>query len=154
MKRLSGFPNDVVTLLTLAQVLQVGRCHSIPTEFAAHPRHTSMELSISEGATNFEKIAIRISGGRRPIGGSGSDVSLGKRESRKLATPMEDCESLAWAMKKSVSSSAARSGDVDPEVSEGAALEHRPASRSRCILVGVGSLFEVRFNIFFGCRYG
>jgi hypothetical protein len=28
LKRLSGFPNDVVTLLTLAQVLQVGRCHS------------------------------------------------------------------------------------------------------------------------------
>jgi hypothetical protein len=44
---------------------------------------------------------------------------------------MDDCESLAWAMKKSVSSSAARSGDVDPEVSEGAALGDRPVCRSR-----------------------
>lgn len=37
-------------------------------------------------------------------------------------------------MKKSVSSSAARSGDVEEEVSEGASLDWRPEGRGRGIL--------------------
>jgi hypothetical protein len=75
--------------------------------------------------------------------------------SRKLATPMEDCESLAWAMKKSVSSSAARSGDVDPEVSEGAALGDRPFCRSRgAILTGKDSGVVSRYVILLEGTYG
>lgn len=63
---------------------------------------------------------------------------------------MDDSESLPWAMKKSVSSSAARSGDVDPEVSEGAALGDRPATRGRGIFVAdtgvaVGDRFDILF---------
>lgn len=69
-----------------------------------------------------------------------------------MATPIEDCESLAWAMKKSVSSSAARSGDVDPDVSEGAVLEHRPSSRERSIFViDFGEILVVWFDFMLCC---
>ena len=67
---------------------------------------------------------------------------------------MEDCESLAWAMKKSVSSSTARSGDVEDEVSDGASLESRADGRGQeGILAGreeEGLGFEVQFDFLFG----
>jgi hypothetical protein len=57
-------------------------------------------------------------------------------------------------MKKSVSSSTARSGDVEDEVSDGASLESRAEGRGReGILAGgeeEGSGFEVQFDFLFG----
>lgn len=117
----------------MSHLLQEGRCHSIPTQFAAQLRHTSMQLSRSAGELSLENIAISISGGRRPIGGTTAFWTLFTLRSRKVATPTEDCESLAWAMKKSVSSSAARSGDVEDDDSEGASLGNRAAGRERSI---------------------
>ena len=43
--------------------------------------------------------------------------------------PTDDCESFAWAVKKSVSSSTFRSGDVEDDDSEGASLENRAGCR-------------------------
>lgn len=48
-------------------------------------------------------------------------------------------------MKKSVSSSAARSGDVEVEDSEGASLENRAAGRMRGILKGKEKVINRRF---------
>lgn len=54
-------------------------------------------------------------------------------------------------MKKSVSSSAARSGDVEEEVSEGASLERRAEGRMRGILVArEESVLEGQFDFLFG----
>lgn len=66
-----------------------------------------------------------------------TSVSSEVFNSRKLLMPMEDCESFACAMKKSVSSSTARSGDVDDDDSEGASLENRAGCRER----GIGGKF-------------
>jgi hypothetical protein len=121
-------------LFKLSQLLHDGRCHSIPTQLAAHPRHTSMQLSRSAVELSFANIEIRSSGGRRPIGGITVFLEFWSRGSRKFPTPTEDCESLAWAMKKSVSSSTVRSGEVDDEDSEGTSLEKRSGCRERGIL--------------------
>jgi hypothetical protein len=58
-------------------------------------------------------------------------------------------------MKKSVSSSPARSGDVDPEVSEGATLGDQPISRARAIFVAGDASGSVgRFEVLLGFLYG
>jgi len=103
-----------------------------------------MQLSRSAVELSFANIEIRSSGGRRPIGGSTVFLGFGSRGSRKFPTPTDDCESLAWAMKKSVSSSAARSGEVEDEVSEGASLENRAENRGRGITTAADVLSEVQ----------
>lgn len=125
-------------LFMLSQLLHEGRCQRMPTQFAAHPLHTRMQLNMSEGKDSLAKMAMRISGGRRPIGGRYRSVSWWGWASR-VATPTDDCESFAWAVKKSVSSSAVRSGDVDEvEDSEGASLENRAGCLWRGIRTAVG----------------
>jgi hypothetical protein len=49
-----------------------------------------MQLSISTGELSFEKIEIKISGGRRPIGGITTFGPLFTLSSRNVATPKED----------------------------------------------------------------
>ena len=55
--------------------------------------------------------------------------------SRNVPTPIDDCESFAWSVKKSVSSSTARSGEVEDEDSEGAPPETRRGGLERNILM-------------------
>jgi hypothetical protein len=55
-------------------------------------------------------------------------------ESREFPAPIDDCESFAWCVKESVSSSAARSGDVEVEDAEGASLENRVGCRERAMV--------------------
>lgn len=143
-KRPSRFPTEVTTLRRLSHLLQDGRCHSIPTQFAAQIWHTSIQFSISAVELSFENIAIRISGGSRPIGGIAASC-LSMFPSRTVVTPTDDCESLACAMKKSVSSSAARSGDVEEEDSERASLGNRAAGRERSIATGYKSRVKRAF---------
>lgn len=90
-----------------------------------------MQLNISVGALSFENMAIRISGGRRPIGGSIVSWSIRPFRSRTVPSPTDDCESFAWDVKKSVSSSTVRSGEVEFEDSEGASLDSRAGCRER-----------------------
>lgn len=60
--------------------------------------------------------------------------------------PTDDCESFAWAVKKSVSSSTFRSGDVEDDDSEGASLENRAGCRERGMRTTEGcdsSVFQI-----------
>lgn len=86
---LSGFTTDAATLFKFSQLLQDGRCHSIATQFAAQPLHTSIQLSKSGGELSLEKMAINSSGGKHPMGGSGSMRLLSTSRSRKFE-PTED----------------------------------------------------------------
>jgi hypothetical protein len=69
-KKLSSFPTEAVIFLRLSQLLHDGRCHRSPTQFTAHIRHTNRQLIKSFGEFSFEKIDIRISGGKYTISGN------------------------------------------------------------------------------------
>lgn len=77
-----------------------------------------MQFFKSPVELSFAKTAIISSGGKRLIGETRCSRSrLGDTViSRNEATPIEDCESLRWAVKKSVSSSSmALSGELEEE---------------------------------------
>lgn len=86
---------------------------------------------------------ISSSAGRRCTGDTRQRSSYSLRmaasweRSWEMSAPSEDCESLAWIMKESLSSSAPRSGDVDEELLE-EPLDMRWARRRGAIVVENG----------------
>lgn len=109
------------------QLLHKGRCQSKSTLFFAQVFDTSMQVLKSAVEPSFEKMVMRISGGKRLIGERYLSLSLvGETAmSRKVDTPIDDWESLACNMKKSLSSKSALSGELAEEDSEAGSLETR-----------------------------
>lgn len=116
-----------------------GRCHNSPTLFFAHSLHTNIHICRSREEVRRENMLIKISAGRRCTGDTRHRSSYSLRmasvcdSSGDMSPPSEDCESLAWIMKESLSSSASRSGDVEEEL-ELDTLEARCCRRDRSIL--------------------
>lgn len=87
-------------------MVQSGLCHNRSTALLDHVLDTSMQFLKSTLALSFAKQAMSSSEGRRLTGGilcsrsCEGDMVMSLRE----ATPSEDCESLRWVVKKSVSS--------------------------------------------------
>ena len=98
-------------------MLQRGRCHRRSTQFRAHVFETLRQLRRSLGEFSFEKIHMRISEGRRSMGflerttAGGRDASL----SRSSDASIDDTESFFCEVKKSTSSSAGGSGELEDD---------------------------------------
>lgn len=120
-------------------LLQSGRCHSKSTLFSAHVFETSMQVRRSTVEPSFEKTVIKSSGGKLLTGDCRHRSRSVIREtdiSRKVVIPIDDWESLAWAVKKSVSSYGIRSGELAEEDSDVALLEERCAPLKRGMMEG------------------
>lgn len=131
-----------------------------------------MQCFKSPGEESLENMAIISSAGRREMGDTRHRSSMALRsasssESGDMEGAREDCESLVWNMRESLSSSSSstpRSGEVEAEVSEREALTSRSARRERereamaCSLVNVvtvgASLRERRPTWFGGAGSG
>ena len=107
-----------------------GRCQSNPTLFLAHSLDTSMQFFKSPGEDSFANIAIISSAGKRQIGDTRHLSSISRLpilsvKSEDTEGASDDCESFAWSMKESLSSSTPRSGDVEADESEFEPLRDR-----------------------------
>lgn len=109
-----------------------------------------MQCLRSAGEESLANMEISNSAGRREMGDTRHRSSMALRraswsESGETEGAREDCESLAWNMSESLSSSSTpRSGDVDAEVSEREALTSRSARREREREAMLCSLFTGR----------
>ena len=100
-----------------------------------------MQFFRSPGEDSLANMEIISSAGRRETGERRNRSSMARRrasssESGDTEGAREDCESLPWYMRESLSSSSGpRSGDVEADVSEREALTSRSCRRERAMVV-------------------
>jgi hypothetical protein len=122
-----------------------GLCQRSPTLFLAQSFDTSIHDSRSFGALRREKMWIKSSAGKRWTGDTRHRSSNSRwansscESSGGLSIPSEDCESFAWSMKESLSSSTPRSGDVEEEEFE-EVLARRCIRRGRVAVDAIAML--------------
>lgn len=106
-----------------------------------------MQFFRSPGEDSLEKMAIISSAGRREMGDTRHLSSIARRRASSSSSgdtegARDDCESLVWYMRESLSSSSSsgpRSGDVEAEVSEREALTSRSVRLERA-MAGAGGI--------------
>lgn len=114
-----------------------------------------MQFFRSPGEESLANMEIMSSAGRRETGDRRHRSSIARRsasssESGDTEGAREDCESLPWYMRESLSSSSGpRSGEVEAEVSEREALTSRSWRRERAMVVcgGCASGAWVRWGL-------